>query len=297
MPNLKDIKTRIVSVENTQKITRAMKLVAASKLQRAVKAIEAARPYATKIGEVVSVLAGAVEPDAHPLLKSKDQTEKALILVITSDRGLCGPFNTNLMRQVTRFIAHEKSINFELVVIGKKGNAFFPRRGYTIHGAFPEVMTKGVTAALARQFTDMLTEKFTSGEFDAVYLAYNEFFSAITQEQRIEQILPVVATGKKDGEKEGEEAKASQDMEFIFEPGKEQLLDVLLPQYVQTAVYRAMLDSMASEQGSRMSAMDSASNNASDMIDSLTLTYNRARQAAITRELVEITTGAQALEG
>jgi F-type H+-transporting ATPase subunit gamma len=295
MPSLKDIRKRITSVKNTQKITRAMKLVAASKLRRAQEAIEAARPYATKVGEVVSVLAAAVDSDAHPLLETREEVNKALLMVITSDKGLCGPFNTGLMRKVESFIRHNEDINFELVIIGKKGSAYFPRRGYTVHSENPELLAKGVTAAIARQITEELVEKFTSNEFDAVYLAYNEFHSAINQEQRVEQLLPVVpAKGEGEhGEGEGE----GHESEFLFEPGKEELLDVLLPQYVQTAVYRAMLDSMASEQGSRMSAMDSATNNASDMINNLTLTYNRARQAAITRELVEITTGAQALEG
>lgn len=292
MPSLKDIRKRITSVKNTQKITRAMKLVAASKLRRAQEAIEAARPYATKVGEVVAVLAAAVESDAHPLLEKREEINKALMMVITSDKGLCGPFNTSLMRQVESFIRHNKDIQFELVIVGKKGNSYFPRRGYKVHGAHPELLAKGVTASIARQMTDSLVEQFTSGEFDAVYLAYNEFHSAIQQEQRVEQLLPVVPATK-----EGGEHSEGDDAEFLFEPGKDELLDVLLPQYVQTAVYRAMLDSMASEQGSRMSAMDSATNNASDMINNLTLTYNRARQAAITRELVEITTGAQALEG
>jgi F-type H+-transporting ATPase subunit gamma len=296
MPSLKDIRNRISSVKNTQKITRAMKLVAASKLRRAYEAIEAARPYAKKIGEVVSVLAGAVEADAHPLLRSKGEAEKVLVLVLTSDRGLCGPFNTNLMRQVERFVKQSEGVQTELAVIGKKGNAYFGRRGYTIASKHPEVLAKGVTAGVAAEFTALLIERFMSGDYDRVYLAYNEFKSAIVQEQRIEQLLPVVATtGGGDGAVEG--SGEGQGLEFLFEPDKDALLNVLLPKYVQAAVLRAMLDSMASEQGSRMSAMDSATKNASEMINTLTLTYNRARQAAITRELVEITTGAQALEG
>lgn len=293
MPNLKDIRKRIGSVKNTQKITRAMKLVAASKLRRAQNAIEAARPYSMKIHEVVSVLASAVEPDAHPLLQSKDECDKALILVITSDKGLCGPFNGALLRRVERFLVEHKddANSFELMVIGRKGGAFYKAKGREVAELHEEVLDKGASAEAARTFTNLLSEKFNSGEYDKIYLAYNEFQSAIAQEQRVEQILPVVPATLENKEDE------SSSKEFLFEPDKEKLLDVLLPKYVQTAVFRAMLDSVASEHGSRMTAMDSATNNASDLIESLTLQYNRARQAAITRELVEITTGAQAISG
>ncbi len=290
MPNLKDIRKRIGSVKNTQKITRAMKLVAASKLRRAQEAIEAARPYAIKIREVVSVIAQSMEDEAHPLLQGSPVCNKSLILIITSDRGLCGAFNSGLMRATERFIRERKAEigDAELMIIGKKGVSYFETRDVTIHARHPDVFAKGTNSLIAREFTATVIEKFASGEFDRVYLAYNEFFSAITQEQRIDQLLPI-STDAFD--------ETTQAPDFIFEPNSKSLLDDLLPRYVETMVLRAMLDSAASEQGSRMSAMDSATNNASDMISSLTLQYNRARQAAITRELVEITSGAEALHG
>jgi F-type H+-transporting ATPase subunit gamma len=290
MPNLKDIRKRIRSVKNTQKITRAMKLVAASKLRRSQEAIEAARPYATKIREVVTILASGVKAEDHPLLRTSESPEKALLLVVTSDKGLCGPFNTNLLRRVDRYLKERTDLKFDLVVIGKKGAAFFRRTKHNVAQQHPEVLLRGANAQIARDFTATLSEKFVSGEYDQVFLAYNEFKSVISQEQRIERILPVSPD-------KVESAEGGDALDFIFEPDKNGLLEVLLPKYVETAVFRAMLDSVASEHGSRMNAMDNATRNASEMLQKLTLTYNRARQAAITKELVEITTGAQALQG
>lgn len=288
MPNLKDIKRRIGSVKNTQKITRAMKLVSAAKLRRAQDAITAARPYAVKIGEVVSVLASAVEHDAHELFRTTETVEKALVLVVTSDRGLCGPFNSGLLRTVETFLhdRHEELGEIHVEVIGRKGVAYYNARKHTVTDKHPELLLKGVDFASARKLVEGLTERFISGEYDRVYVAYNEFRSAIQINQRIEQVLPVAAA-----ELEGEDALG----DFIFEPDKDLLLSALLPKYVETQIFRAMLDSVASEHGSRMTAMDNATNNASEMIGKLTLIYNRARQAAITKELVEITSGAQAI--
>jgi F-type H+-transporting ATPase subunit gamma len=291
MPNLQDIKRRIGSVKNTQKITRAMKLVAASKLRRAQDAIVAARPYAAKIHEVVGFLAAAVDSDDHVLLRSAEKCDRALLVVITSDKGLCGPFNSGLLRKVERFVAErgDEVGDFDIMAIGRKGEGFFKRRTqYNLISSHPEELAKGANFPTAKRFTDDFVEKFTEGNYDRVYLAYNEFQSAIATNQRIDLILPVQPNKFEDEE----------DLtEFLFEPEKDALLQNLLPRYVETIVFRAMIDSVASEQGSRMTAMDSATNNASDMISSLTLQYNRARQAAITRELVEITTGAQAISG
>ncbi len=299
MPNLKDIRKRIVSVKNTQKITRAMKLVAASKLRRAQGAITAARPYAAKLHEVVSVLSAAVDPDDHVLLRHAEDCQKALILVITSDKGLCGPFNSGLLRKVESFISSraQEVGHVDLILIGRKGRAHFNRRPEQgVLSSHTEQISKGgATFAVAKQFTDELVEKFTEGGYDRVYLAYNEFRSAISIEQRIDLILPIRPDSLSGHKSQGQEA--AETGEFLFEPGKDVLLTSLLPRYVETIVYRAMMDSVASEHGSRMTAMDNATGNASEMISSLTLQYNRARQAAITRELVEITTGAQAIHG
>jgi F-type H+-transporting ATPase subunit gamma len=291
MPNLQDIKRRIGSVKNTQKITRAMKLVAASKLRRAQDAIVAARPYAAKIHEVVGFLAAAVDSDDHVLLRSAEKCDRALLVVITSDKGLCGPFNSGLLRKVERFVAErgDEVGDFDIMAIGRKGEGFFKRRTqYNLISSHPEELAKGANFPTAKRFTDDFVEKFTEGNYDRVYLAYNEFQSAFATNQRIDLILPV----------QPNKFEVEEDLtEFLFEPEKDALLQNLLPRYVETIVFRAMIDSVASEQGSRMTAMDSATNNASDMISSLTLQYNRARQAAITRELVEITTGAQAISG
>jgi F-type H+-transporting ATPase subunit gamma len=288
MPNLKDIKRRIASVKNTQKITRAMKLVSAAKLRRAHDAITAARPYAVKIGEVVSVLSSAVNADSHVLLRSSDTIEKALVLVVTSDRGLCGPFNSGLLRQVEAFLRERSDELGEIhvEVIGRKGAAYFARRDHRVANSHPELLLKGVDYSSARRIVEDITERFIEGKFDRVYVAYNEFKSAIQTHQRIEQVLPVAPI----------ELEDTDDLtDFLFEPDQDMLLSALLPRYVETQIFRAMLDSVASEHGNRMTAMDSATNNASDMIGSLSLQYNRARQAAITRELVEITSGAQAI--
>lgn len=298
MPNLKDIKRRIGSVKNTQKITRAMKLVAASKLRRAQEAIQHARPYAAKIHEVVSVLASAVDEDDHELLRSSEKCDKALLLIITSDRGLCGPFNAGLLRRIETIMAEYKAAgeveSFDLIVIGRKGQSYYKRTEHNVLEEHPEVLNKGVNFSDARDFTQKVTEQFTEGGYDRVYLAFNEFKSAIATNQRVDLILPVRPSSLED---EGEEAEASDATEFLFEPDKDDLLGVLLPKYVETMVYSAMLDSVASEHASRMTAMDNATNNASDMIAALTLQYNRARQAAITKELVEITSGAETVNG
>ncbi len=298
MPNLKDIKRRIGSVKNTQKITRAMKLVAASKLRRAQEAIQHARPYAAKIHEVVSVLASAVDEEDHELLRSSEKCDKALLLIITSDRGLCGPFNAGLLRRIETIMAEYKAAgeveSFDLIVIGRKGQSYYKRTEHNVLEEHPEVLNKGVNFSDARDFTQKVTEQFTEGGYDRVYLAFNEFKSAIATNQRVDLILPVRPSSLED---EGEEAEASDATEFLFEPDKDDLLGVLLPKYVETMVYSAMLDSVASEHASRMTAMDNATNNASDMIAALTLQYNRARQAAITKELVEITSGAETVNG
>ncbi len=289
MPNLKDIRVRIGSVKNTQKITSAMKMVAAAKLRRTTNAISAARPYASKLSETVSTLSAAVDRSSHPLLKETEMGGKALVTIITSDRGLCGGFNAQLLRRVENFIRDHKD-EFEaidLLVLGKKGADYFASRSYNVVRADREVLGLGVTFAMAKGYAEDGMKHFLDGEYSRVYLAYNEFQSAITQHQRIECVLPIEPPETTDGD----------NVEFEFEPNKDELLQTLLPRYVEVQVHRALLDSAASEQGARMTAMDNASNNAKDMVNKLTLQYNRLRQAAITRELVEITSGAEALHG
>lgn len=296
MANLKEIRSRIKSVKNTQKITRAMKLVAAAKLRRAQDAVEASRPYASKMREVISQLASAIdENEDHPLFRQEDTPERCLIVVISSDRGLCGAFNSQLFRKVSAYRAKSADSYSELPVaaVGRKGREWARRE------KFPTMLEVGEMESApdvvnARRLTEMVIDAFVSEEVDRVYLVFNEFISALSQEAVFEQILPLSADDLVTLADDDDEDDST--TEYIFEPGQEALLEVLLPQYVQSQVYRAFLESMASEQGARMTAMDNATNNANDLIDRLTLQRNRARQAMITTELMEITAGAEAIK-
>ena len=304
MPSLKDIRKRITSVKNTQKITRAMKLVAAAKLRRAQDAITAARPYSVALSEVVSELAEAGGGDSHPLLESRDGTRTEIVLM-TSDRGLAGSFNSQLTRAVSRFADRftgrsagpsadndlGEADSLVLRVIGRKGREYFTRRGTIDIGATYDAATSPTALDLSRQLANEIVEEFTKDRVDRVFVAFNEFKSAMTQIPKVVQLLPVQPVAAEEGQ--GERLPA----DFIFEPGRAELLEHLLPLYIQNGLFRACLESVASEFGSRMSAMDSATRNAGEMIDRLTLDFNRARQAAITKELLEIIGGAEALKG
>ena len=295
MPSLKAIRNRIASVKSTQKITRAMKLVAAARLRRAQDAIVGARPYADALWEAIIEVAVRAGPESHPLLDPRPP-ERVAVIALTSDRGLAGGFNANIFRAVQRF-ADEKTKGgpvreLSLEVVGKKGRDYFRRRTLKIRHEFPGA--SGDTAeARARELALTAVQAFRDGQVDAVYLAYNEFKSAIQQRVQVEQLLPVVP-------EPGETTKADAAggrIDFLYEPDKQQLLDALLPLYVQSQLYRALLESIASEFGARMTAMESATKNAKEAIARYTLQYNRARQAAITKELMEIVGGAEALKG
>jgi F-type H+-transporting ATPase subunit gamma len=293
MPSLKAIRTRIVSVKNSRKITRAMKLVAASKLRRAQEAIIAARPYTRAIAQVVSELAGVAGADSHPLFEDRG-ANKVAIVVFTSDRGLAGAFNANVIKTTERYVAAELSgaQSVSLHLIGKKANAHFIRRKVTI-GNYDAAPTGLSALQVARETATRVIDDFLTGKVDRVYMVYNEFKSAISQTTRIEQILPVVPPKKPAVVTAGGERQ----VDFIYEPSKDDLLERLVPLYVQIELYRAALESIAGEFGARMSAMESATKNAGEMISRLTLQYNRARQASITKELLEIIGGAEALKG
>jgi F-type H+-transporting ATPase subunit gamma len=288
MPSLKSIRNRIRSVKSTQQITRAMKMISAARLRRAQEAVTAARPYAQKMDLVLKGVASRADLSGHPLLSQRTK-KKVELVVLTSDRGLCGGFNANIIRGAQRFL-FENSDAYESITLrtlGRKGYEFFRRREVTIRKDHAGLLTKlnfGAAEGLARE----LTEIYQAGEVDAVYFIYNEFISAVSQKVSVEQLLPIPAP-------QVEERSAS-SVEYLYEPNREQLLADLLPRYLATKVWRAMLESVASEHGARMSAMDSATNNAKDMIGKLTLQYNRSRQAAITKELVEIVSGAEALK-
>jgi len=288
MPSLKDIKKRIGSVKNTSQITKAMKMVSAAKLRRAQEAVVSARPYADKVMDVISSLALREDTEAHPLLNTRGKG-RALVVLMTADRGLCGGFNGNISKAAERLLKDnaEGYEAMDLMIIGRKGNELLKRR-------LEEQIVKvhenigAVTYATAQLLGEELVQDYIDEKYDAVFLMYNAFQSAITQVITVDQLLPVVP-------KEIDED--THVAEYIYEPNRGEVLDQLLPKYVEVQIFRGLLESVASEHGARMSAMDSASKNASEMIGKLTLQYNRARQAAITKELMEIISGAESIKG
>lgn len=290
MANLKEIRKRITSVKNTQQITKAMKMVAAAKLRRAQESMMQGRPYAKQLQQTIDHLSQNIDREAHPLLREA-KGSKTLLLVITSDRGLCGAFNSSLNRTAERFVADNKDKfeSIDLAIIGRKGNDYLKRRakrqGFQIAHFFSDVYIDfGVDSV--RKVTDTIVADFIEGKYDQLFILFNEFKSVIAQITQTNKLLPIEPI---------EESTSSSADEFEYEPAKEELLNHLLPLHLNTQIYRALRESIASEMGARMTAMDSASNNASDMIADLTLQFNRARQAAITTELIEIISGASAL--
>jgi F-type H+-transporting ATPase subunit gamma len=299
MPSLKAIRTRIASVKSTQKITRAMKLVAAARLRRAQDAIVGARPYANALQEAVAEVAVRAGAESHPLLDQRP-VKKIGLVVLTSDRGLAGGFNANIFRGVQRFVVEQSAVPeppaVASYVVGKKGRDFFRRRKNSIVAHEFAGAAGNVAEARAQEVALTILEVFQTAQVDSVYLVFNEFKSAIQQRVVVEPLLPLVA-GRLAAGAAVSSAAAGGQIDFLYEPDKKQLLDALLPMYVQSQVYRALLESIASEFGARMTAMDSATTNAKEVIARLTLQYNRARQAAITKELMEIVSGAEALKG
>lgn len=289
MPNLKDIKKRISSVKNTQQITKAMKMVAAAKLRRAQEAAVAARPYAQKLQKVVSHLAMREEGDGHPFLNQRGK-ERALVLLLTADRGLCGGFNANPSKEAERFIRNnsEGYTHIDLMIIGRKGRDFLKNRVGDKIIKVHENITGNVTFKTAQVIGEDLVSMYGDETYDAVYLIYNAFQSAVVQNVTVEQILPIKA--------EQDEKLEADSVDYLYEPNRAEVLADILPKMVEVQLFRALLESIASEHGARMSAMDSASRNASEMIGKLTLQYNRARQAAITKELMEIISGAESIK-
>jgi F-type H+-transporting ATPase subunit gamma len=303
LANLKQIRKRIASVKSTQKITRAMKMVAGARLTRAQQRIVALRPFAVQTAKVLANVTAAGEAEAeesgndseHPLLVRRP-VQTVLMLVVTSDRGQCGAFNTNILRAAERERREreERGQKVLLAVIGRKGRDFYLRRKIPLFHIFAGIWEK-LGPETARIVARKLLKPFLSGEVDSIQLVYNEFKSAMTQKVVVEPLFPLAPA--KPVEVKGEEpAPLVNKDEFLFEPSKEALLERLVPMYVEISLLRALYESMASELGARMTAMDSATKNASEVIGSLTLAYNRARQAAITTELMEIIGGAEALK-
>jgi len=284
---LRDIQRRIRSVQSTQKITRAMKLVAAAKLRRAQERIVEARPYASKMGEVLSSLALRCDPKAHPLL-ARRETGRKVLLVITADKGLCGAFNSNIIRRSLDILRGATGdVQFSLTVVGRKSRDFYRRRPYTIRSEYVNFFDKLAYAHAAQMAQDII-RAYVQEECDEVELVYNEFRSVTSQRVKVDTLLPIRPL-----ERPGDGAAAPLD--YLYEPTPAAILERLLPKHVETQVYRALMESLAGEYGARMTAMDNATRNASEMIDMLTLQFNKARQEKITKELLEIVGGAEAL--
>jgi F-type H+-transporting ATPase subunit gamma len=286
MATLKAIRKRISSIRNTQQITKAMKMVSAAKLRRAQEAALQARPYAEKMTGLLKNLAARVASNAHPLLTIREERRIQLVL-LTSDRGLCGGYNANLIRAAEAFIRNQGAgKEIQLALIGRKAADYFRRRRAPISDRFVNILALRAEE-LAAQVAEKLIGRFINGETDAVYILYSHFRSALSQVPTVEKLLPVAVA---------ETSATEQGTEYLYEPGVHELLASLLPKMAQVALQRALLEATASEHGARMTAMDSATTNASKMMGSLTLQMNRARQASITRELMEIVGTAEALK-
>ena len=301
MANVRDFRTRIRSVKSTQQITRAMYLVAAAKMRRAQERIVTARPYARKMLEVLSSLAARVGTDRagtdrHPLLARRPE-ERVIVVVISADKGLCGSFNTNILNRARAFLAEIGGKQVQVDIIGRKGRDWFKRRAYAVRRTEVDLF-RDLTPAKADAIASELAERFTAAEVDAVYLVYNEFKSVLQQRVVVEPLLPIPLSVFEEGDaaRRSDDRPAAPPEDYIYEPDDATLFDALLPKHVTTQVFRALLESASAEQGARMTAMDNATRNASDMIDSLTLRMNKIRQAAITKEILEVVSGAEALK-
>ena len=309
MANVRDYRTRIRSVKSTQQITRAMKLVAAAKLRRAQERIVSARPYATKMLEVLSSLAARANPEKHPLLARRPE-ERVVVVVLTADKGLCGSFNTNILSRARGLLDGLKDRRVQVDLVGRKARDWFRKRSYATRRVLIDVF-RNVALDHARKIASELMRGFIAAEIDAVHLVYNEFKSVIQQRVIVEPLLPIpralfgaAAPAREGAAAAGREGSGSPDRaggpeqaveDYIYEPGDRQLFEILLPKHVEIQVYRALLESSAAEHGARMTAMDNATRNAEEMIETLTLQMNKIRQASITKEILEVVSGAEAL--
>jgi F-type H+-transporting ATPase subunit gamma len=287
MPTLLDFRRRIRSVKNTQQITRAMKFVAAARLRRAQEAALAARPYAKELVRVLrSTMSRIVEPQ-HPLLARRPE-EKILALVMTGERGLAGAFNTNILRKANEFFRASKGKKISVIPVGKKGRDSLRKAGFNLIAEYINVLAR-VEFGTAREISDLVADLYSKGEIDSVYVVFSEFKTVMSANLAVEKLLPVETAQVEEGT--GAQPGSAQ-VDYIYEQPEEQLLDKLLPRYVETQVWRAMLESSAAEHAARMTAMESATNNAGEVIEALTLHMNKVRQAAITKEIIEIVSGA-----
>ena len=291
MPSLIDLRRRIRAVKSTQQITKAMKMIAASRLKRAQDRVIAARPFAQRMLKVLNGLVSRVDQDAHPLLRIPvEGTGRPLLIVITADRGLCGSFNSNVIKAAGQFILNQApGRDISLALVGRKGRDFFRRRGFDVRYETVGIFQK-MTFADAIDIADAAIEDFTSGAASSVHLVYNEFKSVMTQRLVVERLLPIPRLDGDAAQQEG----AGPAVDYLYEPSAEEIFRDLLPRHVQIQVYRALLESNAAFFAAQMTAMDAATRNSTDMIENLTLYMNKVRQAAITREIIEVVSGAAA---
>lgn len=287
MPSLRDLRRRIKSIQKTRQVTKAMQAVSAAKLRRAQEDVLAARPFARRVRDVLGRVGSASVGVQHPLLAVREP-KKVAYVVFTADRGLCGAFNSNILRRADKEIRKHENVDIELICVGRKARNYFRRRGYKIAREYIGI---GETAdlGLARELARYLSEKYVAEEYDAVYMVYSEFVNVLVQKPMVAKLLPV----EPPEEMEGAEGPK---VEYIFEPDVESILEQIIPMYVENSVFQCLLENKAGEHSARMTAMDNATKNADEMIDKLTLSMNRARQAAITKEISEIVGGAAALE-
>lgn len=294
MANLKEVRNRIASVTSTQQITKAMKMVSAAKLKRATDAIVQLRPYAEKLKEILGNLSSSIEGNASPFLEIRP-AKKILVVVVSSNKGLAGAFNANAIKGANRLIAEKYALQHgkgqvSILAIGKKGHEFFQRQGYNLIGEHHELYSQ-LDFEHVSEVTQSIMDAYVAGEYDRVDVVYTQFKNAAVQFIRTEQLLPVESAEANDGE------LSPVETDYIMEPSKEEIVRDLIPKSIKIQLYKSVLDSHASEHGARMTAMDKATDNAGELLKSLKLSYNQARQAAITTELTEIVSGAAALSG
>jgi F-type H+-transporting ATPase subunit gamma len=293
MPSLKEVRSRIGSVNSTQQITKAMKMVAAAKLRRAQDNILQMRPYAKKLNEMLATVSSGAETASESPFKKVRAVERVLVVVVTSDRGLCGAFNTNVIKASANLIQEKYAAqaakgNVEILSFGKKGSEAFTRRGFKVNNDYTDVFTR-LSFGVVKEAAESIMADFENGRYDAVEFVFNEFKNVATQIIRTEQLLPIVASA------EALQKMPKSAVNYIFEPSEAEIVNDLIPKTLKIQLYRAVLESNASEHGARMTAMDKATENAGDLLKELKLIYNRTRQAAITKEILEIVGGAEAL--
>ena len=287
MANLRDIRRKIASVKSTQKITSAMKMVSAAKMKKAQDIMDAAKPFANKITEVVTNIGKRVSDDAHPFLEVRENVQNIGVIVITSDRGLCGAFNSNVNKEFVRFANEHKDKNIKVVSVGKTGTGFLKKKDVDFMETFVDFSGK-IIYDDAITIGDIVTKAFVDVEIDELYVVYNEFKSVSLQIPTAKKILPLSFE---------QEVEITEDsVDYIYEPSPELLLEEILPRFINFSIYSALMESVAGEHSARMAAMDNATRNAGELIDKLTLAYNKARQAAITTEILDIVNGAEALK-